>query len=145
MRKAVLLGAVLVATCLVGCGQGSQGEKGDAGPAGPPAQGEMPGLPGRKGLLDLRDLRDLQGRRGRPGLLVPLRRRYGSCSRIALQRVAPPNAAQTKCSSRLTAAPEEHRPCSRASGPPPVEHEARQVARLSASAQRCQPRTTEQS
>jgi len=91
------------------------------------AQGEMPGLPGRKGLLDLRDLRDLQGRRGRPGLLVPLRRRYGSCSRTALQRVAPPNAVQTKCSSRLTAAPEEHRPCSRASGPPPVEHEARQV------------------
>src|SRR5262245_3315816 len=49
MRKATLLGAVLVATCLVGCGQGSQGEKGDAGPAGPPGSTGDAGPAGPQG------------------------------------------------------------------------------------------------
>src|SRR5262245_7453706 len=49
MRKAILLGTLIIAACLGGCGQASQGEKGDAGPAGPAGPQGSPGPPGPVG------------------------------------------------------------------------------------------------
>ena len=140
MRIAALLGTLAIAVCLGGCGQGTQGEKGDTGPAGPPGLKGIPGLPGRRVQKALPGRRGL---RGHPDLLAPLARRSGSCSRIAVLRVAPPNVVRTKCLSSLTAAPEEHQPCSRASEPPPVERGVQQAVHFLRSAQRCHRRTAE--
>jgi hypothetical protein len=49
MRIRMLLSAMALSVCLVGCGQGPQGEKGDPGPPGPVGETGPAGLQGAQG------------------------------------------------------------------------------------------------